>query len=464
MNRVRKTALASIGVLALLAGCTVHPAGEREERQAAISAGKAYEKRGEPRIPATLPSEPTTDDLVRYAMVNNADLEEQYWTWRSAIEQVPIDGTQATNLAISLGTTLNNGAFSLDRTTVGVGNDPMTDIVLPVKLSAAAERSLENARAAGMRFRKAQFELRRKVLAAYDDYALNAELIRLGEQNVGLLQMTATTTEARSRSGMGGEQDVLKSQNELDLAKNDVASMRSQLRIQQADLNGLLNRSPDAAIPVPESLPGVRAFAVSDQQLLDRAAKVNPELLALSDEIRAKQGDIRLAKLQYYPDFSVSASTDLQGMAQSLLGQFTVPIIRYEALHAAVEQSQANLRAAEARRQQAGNDLGAQLVDGIATLRDADRQLQLLEKTILPRARQALALARTAYQTGNASLLELLESQRSVIDIERLIANLRTMRDKRLVEIESIEAGSLGFPASQEARRDLSAGLPEGRS
>ena len=324
--------------MALLAACTVHPQGEKQERQSAIDVGKSFTT----TQPSPLPDNPTRDDLVHYAMLNNADLQQQYWQWRSAIEQIPIDGTQPTSLAISLGTTLNNGSLALDRTVITAANDPMTDIAFPGKLSTAARRSLENARAAGVRFRKTQFELRRKVLSAYDDYALNAELIRLGEENIQLLQTTATITEARSRSGMAGQQDVLKAHNEVDMAKNDVENMRSQLPIQQGALNALLNRSPTAAIPVPDSLPPQRLMTGSDQHLFDRAAKMNPELIALVDEIRAKQEDIHLAKLQYYPDFDVAASTDLKGIAQSVLGEFTVPILRYEALHAAVVQAEAN--------------------------------------------------------------------------------------------------------------------------
>lgn len=73
----------------------------------------------------------------------------------------------------------------------------------------------------------------------------------------------------------------------------------------------------------------------------------------------------------------------------------------------------------------------------------ADRQLALLETTILPRARQVVALMRTAYQNNAASLLDLLDSQRSLIDIERLVANLRVTRDKRLADIETITTANL---------------------
>jgi len=441
MNR----AIMAVGVVVslTLAGCTVHPQGESEERQAALKAGHGYEKPFAKRDIPPLPQRPTPDDLVRYALLTNADLEQQYWQWRAAIEQVPMDGTQATSLAISVGTTLNEGAFENDRTILTAGNDPMTDISFPDKLSAAAQRALDNARAAGHRFRKAQFELRKKVLDTYDDYAFNAEMIRLGRENLQLLQIAATITQVRNRTGLGGQQDVLRAHDEADLALNDIENLQSQLPIQQAALNALLSRSPMAAIPVPDSLPPPRTVASSDRYILDLAAKANPELTALSAEIRARHEDIQLARLQYYPDFDVAASTDLKGIAQTLLGQFTVPILRYEAIAAAVAQAQDNLRAAEAMRRQTGHDLAAQLVDDIAALHDADRQLDLLQHTILPRAREAVSFERMAYQTGSASLLDLLDGQRSLIGIERLATTLQITRDKSLVDIESIDARGL---------------------
>src|SRR5580692_4519373 len=112
MSKLR--AFATIGIALLLAGCTVHPPGEAEERHAAIVAGKPFEQPVMTR--ARLPANPTPDDLVRVALLNNAELEQRYWDWRAAIEQIPQDGTQSTNLALSAGTTLSNGAVSRERT------------------------------------------------------------------------------------------------------------------------------------------------------------------------------------------------------------------------------------------------------------------------------------------------------------------------------------------------------------
>ena len=441
----RVTAVLLVG----LAGCTIHPPGEREERAAAEQIGKPFEKRIEVRQMSPLPRNPTSDQLVEYALRSNGELEQRYWEWRSAIEQIPQDATQTSTLNVAAGTSITNGHSSLGSSTLTLANDPMTDIKWPDKLDAAAKQALENARATGRRFFKAEYDLRYKVLKAYYDYALNAELIRLEQSNQRLLRTTATAAETRNRDGRSGQRDVLKSSNEMDLSGNDIANMRSQLPSQRAAINALLSRPADAPLPVPTKLPASRRVVYKDGDLVELAAKQNPELIALADEIRGRDEGIRLAKLQYVPDFNLSLGTDLMGVTQSLLAQATVPILRYEALNAAIAQAEAKLRASEAMRQEVGNNLTAQVIADIQVVRDADRQLDLFDHTILPRARQVVNVARTAYETGDASetdaasLLNLLDDQRSLIAIERLAARLRITREAHLAELESITATDL---------------------
>lgn len=427
----------------LLTGCTIHPRGEREERAAAIDAGKSFTRPIEERQIPPLPENPTPDDLVRRALGASPLLEQRYWEWRSAVEQIPQDGTQATNLSLSGASSITRGRLSLDTTTLNVGNDPMADILLPAKLSVAARRALANAKAAGLRFRKAQFDLRAKVLSAYADYTLSAELIRLETSNAELLQTTVAVVGARNRAGAGSQRDLLKSRNEVDLSRNDLANMQAQLQAQRAVLNALLDRPADAPIPLPGQMPAARLVKQDDVQVLQLAAERNPELAALAREISARKQSIQLARLQYLPDFSLTAGTDLAGVTQSLIGSVTVPLLRRQAIDAAVAQAEANLHATDAMRRQTRNDLGAQVILDLSTIRDADRQLELFEGTVLPRARQVVNVSRSAYETGQSSLLDLLDSQRSLITIQRLVARLRVIREQRLDDLEAIAARKL---------------------
>jgi outer membrane protein TolC len=76
-------------------------------------------------------------------------------------------------------------------------------------------------------------------------------------------------------------------------------------------------------------------------------------------------------------------------------------------------------------------------------VRDADRQLDLFEHTVLPRAKQIVTVARSAYEAGQSSLLDLLDAQRSLLAIERLVANLRATRETRLANLEAAAGSAL---------------------
>jgi outer membrane protein, heavy metal efflux system len=421
-----------------LAGCTLHPPGERAERDNAAQLGTPYVHRIDQRNISPLPTNPTLDQVTDFALLNNAELEQRYWEWIAAIEQVPQDGTQSATLNIGSSTTITRGKSSWSASSLTLGNDPMTDIKWPGKLDAAARQSLENAKAAGMRFAKAKFELRSKVVAAYDDYALTGELALLEQSNVQLLELTASTIAARNRAGGTDELDLLKSRNESDMSRNDLATLQSRLPGQLAALNALLGRSSDVELSIPGNRINGGDLKYTDAVLLAEAAKNNPELAALADEAAGKKQGIRLAKLAYVPDFNLSISTDLAGVAQQIVGQATIPLFRFEAINAGISQAEANLRANEALRHQTARDIATQVITDLALLHDSDRQLLLLEKTILPRQRRIVDLDRSAYEAGRSTLLDLLESQRSLIAVQRLVARLHNARDKQLADLEAV--------------------------
>jgi len=432
-------------LLVLFGGCTVHPAGEAAERQLAESAGASFKEEFEKRSVPALPDKPALQDLIDYALLTNAELESKYWEWRAAIEQVPQAGTEPSNVAIFGGTALDKGKFSIDRTTVTIGNDPMADIVLPGKLSTAAEKALANAKAAGKRFDEQKFTVRAKVIEAYYSYLLNQTLIRLEKENFSLLDSAASVTEVKSKVGSAAQEDYLKIKNESAMSGNELASLESKQGAIRAQLNSLLGR-PDQELILGDEFPAplpLEQLQCSDADVLRLAAERNPSLLALANQLEADKQGLSLAKLQYLPDLSISVGADLGGMAQNLLGMLTLPVFRYEAIQGGIHQAEAMLRSTAAMKRQTENDLAARVVLDLATVRDLDRQLLLFNDELIPRAESIVSLSRKSYEVGRATLLEFLDNQRAFIALKRLAANIRAMRENSLADLEAAAARSL---------------------
>ena len=136
MDRTPRLLLAAAAALGL-AGCAIHPKGEKEEREKIEAAGAGYVRRAPP---PPLPEKPGPDDYLRHAFLANADLEARYWEWKAAIEQVPRDASPP-NAAVSFDYLFSGGGMKAwDRTTLGISNDPMTNIPFPTKLAAAPSK------------------------------------------------------------------------------------------------------------------------------------------------------------------------------------------------------------------------------------------------------------------------------------------------------------------------------------
>ncbi|HEX5011272.1 MAG TPA: TolC family protein, partial [Planctomycetota bacterium] len=208
-----KRLLIACALAALGAGCAIHPEGEREERDRALAAGDELDAEVPP-----LPAQPELADYLRTAFHADAALRQAYWEWRAALERIPQEASPP-NVALSFDYLFSDEHMSSwDRTTLGLSNDPSEMIPAPSKLAAAGRRALEEARAAGLRFEAAKFRLQADVTSLHADLALHGELIRLQQEEVGLLALQAGEASAQLASGASQDESVRR-QTALELAR-----------------------------------------------------------------------------------------------------------------------------------------------------------------------------------------------------------------------------------------------------
>jgi cobalt-zinc-cadmium efflux system outer membrane protein len=437
MKRIgpRLALLGVVLVTLVLTACALRPAGESQERAALAEAGKAWEQPVE--VPP-LPAQPTLDDYLQHAFLANADLQARYWQWRSAVEQVPRASSWPA-LAVSFSVMFSKQNMSLwNRTTLGIQNEPSSMIPFPTKLATAGKRALEDARAAGESFRQAKFALQGQVRSTYYDIALLAESIRIQQDDVALLKMISQQTAIRVANGSATQADLLSAQTALDLADNQLSNLKARVPGLTAKFNALLGRDAQAPVPLPAALPAPRQLTVSDAELISVGSERSPELAGLAREVAGRQDALSLAKQQYLPDFGLMAS--LTGNVQRMVGGMLMLPTRLEAIKAGIEQARADLKAVEAARTQYGRDLAASFILNLYVLRNDERQADLFEHTILPRSRQAVQVAQTAYANNQLGFAQLIDTQRTLLDVELTLAQVRMEREKALAAIETWSA------------------------
>ncbi len=428
-------ALAAVSA-ALLSGCVLTPRGTGQEKARLNEAGKPFEPPVEKRHLPELSETPTWRETLHRAFLANGDLEAAYFEWKAAIERIDMSATWPnSNLQLGFEYMFSSERMkSWDRTTVTAGFDPSMSLSLPNKVAKAGQAALEGARAAGYRFESAKFDIQRRVLGQYLDLALAEEKIRIQRDNVGLLRLVSESAENRVQAG-GPQQDLLKAQIEYRLAENELANLESEARSMRAMLNGMLARDPQAAFRTT-ALPAPRPLAADDAQLIAAGIGRNPELAGLARQVAGRQNALEMARLAYLPDISPTAG--FTGSISQFAGAMVMLPTAMPMIRGQVAEARAMLRSTEAMARQAQRDRAAGFVANLYAMRNAERQTQAFEQRILPAAQQALDSSRQSYAAGTVGFVELIDAQRTLLDVRLMIAEARIEREKRLAEMEAL--------------------------
>src|ERR1041385_2024777 len=120
----KSSALLALAAVSLLpGGCVLAPHGAKEEAASLELAGKPYEKPFEERELPELPAEPTSDDVLRRALLASGEVEAAYYEWAAAVHRIrQAGGYPNTPLTVSPSYMFSGGSMkAFDRTTVNIG-------------------------------------------------------------------------------------------------------------------------------------------------------------------------------------------------------------------------------------------------------------------------------------------------------------------------------------------------------
>lgn len=303
------------------------------------------------------------------------------------------------------------------------------------RLSGRADAAGAEAEAIHYAFQARQLMLARMVGTGFYDYAYNGKAIELTTQNLALLERLEPQVEERARTG-GNLNGLLRIRVEIGKLRDRLASLQQQRLQRSARLAAFLDLPGGETLPWPEWTPDA-AVSNAESDAMPAAASFlaaidanNPELLMLQRKIASARARVELARLETRPDLNLGvtyiqvgdpvvnpmtpdAGRDPWGVTLSV----NFPIWNRRT-SAARSEATATQRAGESELADRRNQLRAEALVALSALGDARRRVRLYENDLLPLARQAVENTVTAYQGGSATLLELIDSQRSQLGLE----------------------------------------------
>jgi multidrug efflux system outer membrane protein len=442
----------SIGLIAVLAGCSLQPVYERPAAPVAAEfpAGAAYKASAQGSAAADIGwreflTDPRLQRLVELALRNNRDLrvaalnvaqvQAQYRIQRSAL--LPsISGFAEESRTRAAGVT--SGSYS-------AGVTAAWELDFFGRLQSLNDAALQQYFASAQARQAAEILLVSQVADQYLTMLALDEQLAVTRQTLEAAQGSYKIVKLQFDTGTGTELSLRQSETVVEQAN---ANYAAQARARAQAENGLVLL---VGQPLPADLPP--PLPMGEQKILaDIPAGLPSDLLARRPDIlqaeallRSENADIGAARAAFFPRISLTgslgtASATLGGLfgagslAWAFLPSVTVPIFNGGALRANLDVATVRKDIGVAQYEKAIQVAFREVADGLAARGTYDQQLASLERYTAAQRRR-LELADFRYRNGADTYLNVLTAQTDLYNAQLALVTTRLQRLTNLVDL-----------------------------
>jgi cobalt-zinc-cadmium efflux system outer membrane protein len=393
---------------------------------------------------------PMLDAYVRTALERSDALGAAFDNWQAALEDVP-QVTALPNPMIEW----THFIEEVQTRTGAQNNRFMLSQQIPWKGKRAEAGKIAANHAESLWWVAVQLKLEtiRAVKNVYYEYAYLGQAIRIVEENISLLHNLEPVVQGRVRGG-ASQGDILRLQVEIGKLENEVETLSRLRPALNAQLDAILNEPSAAPRPWPEIVP-------TEGQVFDTAKlktvldNTNPGLRQRDSQLRQADHHITRKKLDRKPDFSVGITYIDTGSISDTMPSadrgddpfgvtvgMSIPIWRKK-IDAGSRQAKHRESALRRTRHQERQNLHAELELQAYKLDDALRQIALYRDTLIPRGNQVTDIRQVEYQSGNASLLDVIDSERESLSFAKTYWRAVSDYGIRLADLEALCGGDI---------------------
>lgn len=391
---------------------------------------------------------PVLDEMISKALLKNPELRREIARYRASLQKIPqvsslpdpvLSFTQylrspETRVGPQSNVTMISQKFPW------FGKLDLKGRIAASEASAVYQEYLARERALAAQLKTAFYEL------SYVDGAA-----RILEEEHQLLNHYEMLSQLRYAEGGGLQHAVIKIQAEITRLRDRQRQLIRQRASLVTRLNTLMDQPPDQEIPLIKDvrIPQIKL----DIEKLNTLGNDNRrELRAALDRIEKSGQTIELAKKDYWPDFTISAGManvegreDLAGRLApppdngknpfSISVGINIPLWRdkYRAgvIEAAETRISERMNYASLR-----NEMEFTISDLAARLQTLSEQLDLYDSVLITQAKAVLKSAEAAYEEGQAGVLDLLDSERFLLNTRLGAERYRADYLRSLAEME----------------------------
>jgi len=300
-----------------------------------------------------------------------------------------------------------------------------------------AERDSEGASASHevLRLRTIQ-----RVKELYHDLFLAYKTIDLLHEKTALFTRIEDAALARYASGMGMQQEVLMAQTEKYMLLEREEMQRQKVQSIEAMLNSTVGREAGSGLGRPAE-PSRSDSVRSLEEIIQAAFANSPEVKAKDRMAAAAEARVRMARKEYYPDFTVTANYMMRGGGMmdmwSVTTAVNIPIFYKSKQRQGVLEAEASQTEAAREVEAAKLMVASGIRDNYSMAKTAERLMDLYREGLIPKTYQDFESALAGYSSGSNDALTVINRLKALVDFELLYWAQFAEREKALARIEA---------------------------
>jgi cobalt-zinc-cadmium efflux system outer membrane protein len=303
--------------------------------------------------------------------------------------------------------------------------------------------ALADAVSAYEQLRRQQLDAIAAARASFFRLANAYEQLDLNRKNIDSLKQIADVSRAKYEAGTQRAADVLVTEadeSKLEEARRD---LERQLSNEQSQLNTLMNRDAFAPLGKPSAasiqMPELSPVALRPVVLMHR-----PEIKMAEAKIEMEKSKLQIARREWIPDPALMVKAQRYNDAGQAVSEldagvsFPLPWVNFKKYAAGVREAGENVAAAEQALNRSQTEALRLLRDQLEKIETFHHHVELFSDKLMPQARQAFEANRLAYESGKASFLDWITSQRALRDIEATARMHLTEYQVSVAELEAV--------------------------
>ena len=389
-------------------------------------------------------------DLLDEAERNNPQIAGARQGWEAA-KQIPsqvstLPDPQFTAQQVSVGSPRPFAGYTnSDFAYFGLGFSQ--DFPYPGKLRLRGEMAKRDADVVKQQYESVRHSVLAGIKGAYFQLSYLSKTLGILESDTGLLQQVEKAADARYRSGMGNQHDLLQAQLERTKLLREITMHHLEVAKTQAQIKQLLNRSQSSPDIEPAELPETPLTYTFDE-LLAATKGGNSEIAGAQKMVEKQNLQVDLAHKDFYPDFNLQymwQRTDPTQYRAYYVLSFTarVPIYRTRKQRPELAQAEADLSRTRSEAESQTQQVAFELRTEYDTAQKNAEVLKIYSEGLLPQARAEFEAGVAAYQNNRQDFQSLLTSFLDVLQLDEEYWQSAAERETALARIEQLTGLSL---------------------